>query len=196
GGAVGGGGAGGWQRPGTAERGPLEERNKLMLGIVLVTGFLILFLRLGAAPLLDPDESRFARTSVEMTRAHDYVVPVFEGAPRLQKPPLLHWIQISLFRLAGPTELAARLPAALSALVTLLLLAWIGWRRFGDEGAAWSAAFFATSPIVVATGRVGTLDALLSVHVMAVLALDMVQPEHSGLQRSAVIGGLLGLAFL
>src|SRR5262249_16793810 len=162
-----------------------------------------------------PDESRFARTSVEMTRAHDYVVPVFEGAPRLQKPPLLHWIQISLFRLAGPTELAARLPAAVSALVTLLLVpsirwrpfahpvpalvrlllvAWIGWRRFGDEGAAWSAAFFATSPIVVATGRVGTLDALLSVHVMAVLALDMVQPEHSGLQRSAVIGGLLGLA--
>src|SRR5262249_42940546 len=79
---------------------------------------------------------------------------------------------------------------------TVLLISWIGWRRFGDEGAAWSAAFISTFPIVVVIGRLGTLDALLAVHVTAVLALDMVQPEHGGLQRSAVLGGLLGLAFM
>lgn len=174
----------------------MEERNTLALGIVLVTAFLILFVRLGAAPLLDPDEARFARTSVEMMRTRDYVVPTFEGAPRLQKPPLLNWIQASLFRIDGVGPFAARLPAAAATFVTLLLVAWVGWRRFGDEGAAWAAAIFATSPLVVACGRIGTLDALLSVHVMAVVALDMVQPEHSGLQRSAVIGALLGLAFL
>ncbi len=174
----------------------MEERNKLALGIVLVTAFLILFLRLGAAPLLDPDEARFARTSVEMMRSGDLVVPSFEGAPRLQKPPLLHWVQAGLFRIARPTELLARLPAAGGTFVSLLLVAWIGWRRFGDEGAVWAAAFFATFPIVVGVGRIGTLDALLSVHLLAVLALDVVQPEQSGLQRSAVIGALLGLAFL
>ena len=177
-------------------RGPLEERNKLALAIVLVTAFLILFLRLGSAPLLDPDEARFARTSVEMMRSGDLVVPSFEGAPRLQKPPLLQWVQAGLFRIAHPSELLARLPAAGSTFASLLLVAWIGWRRFGDEGAAWAAAFFATFPLVVAVGRIGTLDALLSVHLLAVLALDVVQPEQTGLQRSAVIGALLGLAFL
>jgi 4-amino-4-deoxy-L-arabinose transferase-like glycosyltransferase len=174
----------------------LEERNLLALGIILVLGFLVFFLGLASAPLLDPDEARLARTSVEMMRSHDFVVPTFEGEPRLVKPPLLHWIQSSLFRIFGPSELVARLPAAVSAFFSLLLVAWIGWRRFGDEGAAWAATFFATMPLVVATGRIGTLDALLSVHVLAVIALDLTQPDRTGLQKSTVMGALLGLAFL
>jgi len=174
----------------------LEEKGVVALFAVILAALVVLFLRLGAYPLLDPDEARFARTSVEMMRSHDYVTPTFEGKPRLVKPPLLHWIQASLFRLAGESEMLARLPAAGATFVSLLLVAWIGWRRFGVEGSAWSAAFFLTFPIVVMVGRIGTLDALLSVHVLAIVALDMVQPDGGGLQRSAVIGGLLGLAFL
>ncbi|HEX4824626.1 MAG TPA: glycosyltransferase family 39 protein [Candidatus Polarisedimenticolaceae bacterium] len=174
----------------------MEEKGVLALFAVILAALAVLFLRLGATPLLDPDEARFARTSVEMVRSHDYVVPTFEGQPRLVKPPLLHWIQASLFRIAGPSEMLARLPAAAATLVSLLLVAWIGWRRFGVEGAAWATAIFLTFPIVVMIGRIGTLDALLSVHVLAVVALDLVQPDDGGLQRSAVIGGLLGLAFL
>jgi 4-amino-4-deoxy-L-arabinose transferase len=55
---------------------------------------------------------------------------------------------------------------------------------------------FLTFPIVVVIARVGTLDALLSVHVLAVLALELVQHDHSGWERNGVIGLLLGLAFL
>jgi 4-amino-4-deoxy-L-arabinose transferase len=174
----------------------LEEKGKLGLLAVIAAALVILFLRLGAYPLLDPDEARFARTSVEMMRSHDYVVPTFEGVPRLVKPPLLHWIQVALFDLAGPGELMARLPAAGATFVSLLLVGWIGWRRFGVEGAAWSTAIFLTFPLVAIIARIGTLDALLAVHVLAVIALDMVQPDGTGLQRSTVIGGLLGLAFL
>jgi len=174
----------------------LEEKGKLALLAAIGGAFLVLFLRLGAYPLLDPDEARFARTSVEMMSSRDYVVPTFEGAPRLVKPPLLNWVQASLFQWAGPSELLARLPAAVSTFMSLLLVAWIGWRRFGVEGSAWSAAVFLTFPVVVLIARIGTLDALLSVHVLAVLALDLVQHDHTEIERSGVIGGLLGLAFL
>lgn len=174
----------------------MEEKGKIGLLAVIAAALLVLFLGLGAYPLLDPDEARFAQTSVEMMRSGDYVVPTFEGEPRLVKPPLLHWVQASMFRIAGPNEMLARLPSAAATFVSLLLVAWIGWRRFGVEGSAWSAAVFLTFPLVVMVGRIGTLDALLSVHVLAVLALDFVQPEGGGLQRSAVVGGLLGLAFL
>jgi 4-amino-4-deoxy-L-arabinose transferase len=174
----------------------VEEKGVIALFAVILAALVVLFLRLGAYPLLDPDEARFAQTSVEMMHSGDYVVPTFEGKPRIVKPPLLHWIQASLFRLGGPSEMLARLPAAGATLISLLLLAWVGWRRFGVEGAAWSAAVFLTFPIVVMIARIGTLDALLSVHILAVVALDLVQPDGRGLQRSAVIGGLLGLAFL
>jgi 4-amino-4-deoxy-L-arabinose transferase len=174
----------------------LEERGKLALLAAIAGALLVLFLRLGSYPLLDPDEARFARTSVEMMRSGDYVVPTFEGEPRLVKPPMLHWVQVALFQLAGESEMAARLPAAASTFVSLLLVGWIGWRRFGVEGAAWSAAVFLTFPLVVLIARIGTLDALLSVHVLAILALDLVQHDHTELERTGVIGGLLGLAFL
>jgi 4-amino-4-deoxy-L-arabinose transferase-like glycosyltransferase len=157
---------------------------------------LLLLIRAGSVPLLDPDESRFARTSVEMLRSGDLVVPRFGGEPRLVKPPLIHWIQASLFSLAGPREWAARLHAAGATLGSILLVGWLARRRFGPEGRLWAAAVFVTMPLVLVPGRVGTLDALLAVHVLAVVALDLAGENITGPYRSICTGALLGLAFL
>jgi len=167
-----------------------------MLLVVLAAAAVLLTARTGSVALIDPDEGRFARTSVEMSRSGDLVVPTFEGRPRLVKPPLLHWIQVPLFRTLGTGELIARLPSTLSILGMLLITAWAARRRFGPEGAVWAASFLITMPLVVSVGRLGTLDALLSVHILAVVALDIVEPEEAGPYRSLVIGALTGLAFL
>ena len=79
-----------------------------------------------------------------------------------------------------------------------MLLGRLARIRFGDEGAFWSTAILATMPLVVILGRSGTLDALLALHVLAVVALDMGpgrEDDRPGLQGLAV-GCLLGLAFL
>jgi 4-amino-4-deoxy-L-arabinose transferase len=124
------------------------------------------------------------------------VVPRFGGQPRLVKPPLIHWIQSSLFSLVGPREWAARLHAAAATLGSLLLLGWLAQRHFGPEGRVWAAAAFITMPLVLVPGRVGTLDALLAVHVLAVVALDMTGEDLAGRYRAPSTGALLGLAFL
>jgi len=164
-------------------------------GVILAAAALLLT---GAAsgPLMDPDEARFGRTSVEMLRSGDQIVPHFEGRPRLAKPPLVHWVQSALFRWTGPVEWACRFPAALSVLGSVLLASWVCRRRFGPEGGVWAGAVLATMPLVLISGRVGTIDALLAVHVFAAVALDMVDPEGGGPRRAACVGGLLGLAFL
>jgi 4-amino-4-deoxy-L-arabinose transferase-like glycosyltransferase len=174
----------------------VEERGRLYFWIVAVGAAILLLSRLGTPPLVDPDEARFARTTFEMVRTGDLVVPTFEGAPRIVKPPLLHWTQAAFYRLLGPGELAARLPSALATLGTLFLVAWVARRRFGEEGGAWAAAIFITVPMVVILGRLGTTDALLSVHIFAALAIDMAEYKETGRNRGAVIGALLGLAFL
>jgi len=162
----------------------------------MAAGALLLSLGAGSLPLLDPDESRFARTSVEMVRSGDLVVPHFEGQPRLVKPPLLHWIQSTLFRVFGTSERVARLPSAAATLLSLLIVGWVALRRFGNEGALWAVAILGTMPLVVAVGKLGTLDALLAVHVLAVVALDIVEPKEKGSHLGLAIGFLLGLAFL
>jgi 4-amino-4-deoxy-L-arabinose transferase-like glycosyltransferase len=173
-----------------------ETRAGRALVVVVLAAVAILLLGSVRAPLLDPDEARFARTSVEMLRSGDPVVPTYEGEPRLVKPPLAHWLQTVLFRTFGVHPWLARVPAMLSALGSLLLVAWVARRRFGNEGAAWAAAIFLTSPLVVVTGKIGTLDALLAIHVFAALALDMAEPDEAGPYRGAAVGALLGLAFL
>ena len=163
---------------------------------MLAAGAVLLSLGAGSVPLLDPDESRFAQTSVEMVRSGDLVVPQFEGQPRLVKPPLLHWIQSALFRPFGPSERLARLPSAAATLLSLLIVGWVALRRFGHEGALWAAAILGSMPLVVVVGKLGTLDALLAVHVLAVIALDIAEPKETGSHMGLAIGFLLGMAFL
>jgi 4-amino-4-deoxy-L-arabinose transferase-like glycosyltransferase len=131
-----------------------------------------------------------------MLRSGDLVVPHFGGKPRLVKPPLVHWIQSALFSVFGPREWTARLHSAAATLGTLFLLGWLARRRFGPEGRVWIVAIGITMPLVLITGRVGTLDALLALHVFAAISLDMAGEETHGAYRPVWTGVLLGLAFL
>lgn len=174
----------------------MERRFRIAFWLLLVASAVLLLAQAGRYPLTDPDESRFARTTLEMLREGEVVVPRFEGQPRLVKPPLVHWIQMPLFALLGLSGLAARLHAALATLGSVLLVGFVARRRFGEEGAFWAALVLATTPLVVVLGRVGNLDALLSVHMLAVIALDLGRPAEPVRGLNWAVGALLGLAFL
>jgi 4-amino-4-deoxy-L-arabinose transferase len=131
-----------------------------------------------------------------MLRSGDRVVPRFQNEQRLAKPPLVHWIQSALFSVVGPREWAARLHAVASTLGSLLLVGALARRQFGPEGRTWAAAIFASMPLVIVLGRVGTLDALLAVHVLAIVIVDMVDETIPTNYRAILTGALLGLAFL
>jgi len=171
-------------------------RLRIGFGVVAAVTLGLCLINIGSVPLLDPDESRFARTSVEMLRNQDPVVPSFEGRPRLVKPPLMHWVQSFFFATFGVDEWVARLHAVLATLTSIGLVGLIAGRRFGPEGALWSAVFMISMPLVVVLGHLGTLDALLAMHVLAIVALDLNAEHRPGSTTAIAIGALLGLAFL
>ena len=161
---------------------------------LLVAAAILLGWGSASTPLFDPDEARFARTSVEMVDSGDWVVPTFQGVPRLVKPPLIHWLQSSIFRLVGPSAWSARLHALLATLVTLTLTMQVARRRSGAGAGIWAGAVLITMPLVFALGRLGTIDALLAGHVAAILAIEL---QPTSVPRGAwVVGALGGLAFL
>lgn len=183
------------RRPG--RRGaPLRHRKRWTLVLLAAAIPFLLFFRLGGHALLDPDEARLARISAEMFRGGDFVLPHLEGAPTPAEPPLLHWLQARSFQFLGLTPWGARLPGALATMGSILLLAWVTRRRFGDEGAFWAASILATMPLVLAGARVAGPDAVLAVHVLAVLALELGGYHDSGGRYGLAVGALLGLAFL
>jgi 4-amino-4-deoxy-L-arabinose transferase-like glycosyltransferase len=116
---------------------------------------------LGSSRLLDRDEPRNARCTIEMLEANDWVVPRFNNQLRTHKPILLYWAQMVSYRLAGTNSWGARLPSAIAALATVMLLGL--WTRLlaGPSIGFWSAAVLATSLLFVIAGRAATPDALL-----------------------------------
>jgi len=117
---------------------------------------------LGGFHLLDPDEGRNAEVAREMALSNDYVVPHLDGLPYLDKPIVYFAAAAGVMELLGPTELAARLPAYLASLCTIVLLAWFARRCFG-ETAGWLAALaYATMPLTLGYSRVAVFDSTLT----------------------------------
>ena len=95
-----------------------------------------------ALPLVDRDEPRFAEASREMIERGDYVVPYFNNRYRFDKPPLTYWFQVASFRLLGENAFAARLPTAIAAAFTaVVIFAWGTRLNLGRAG-FWAAIMF------------------------------------------------------
>src|SRR5436309_16140680 len=93
-------------------------RNKLLavqLALVVGVCFFFFFYGLGAFGLTGADEPRYAQIAREMLARHDWTVPVLNGAPWLEKPPLYYWQAIIAYSLFGVSDWAARLPSAFDA---------------------------------------------------------------------------------
>jgi 4-amino-4-deoxy-L-arabinose transferase-like glycosyltransferase len=99
--------------PGTNPR----IRTDLLL-LAALCGFLF-FYGLGAFGLLGADEPRYAQIAREMLDRSDWITPILGGKPWLEKPPLYYWQAMLSFRLAGVSDRAARLPAALDAAILI-----------------------------------------------------------------------------
>src|SRR5512133_3363484 len=117
-------------RPGPGTSIPAMSRSlppratAVLLALVLA----LLAFRLGAVPLIGPDEPRYARVAVEMQRAGAWVRPTLAGQPWLEKPPLYYWLAAPGFSVLGETEAAARIPSVLASLLLVGATALVGAR--------------------------------------------------------------------
>lgn len=153
---------------------PSREEDRLsakpglgFVALVLVTG--CLGLRLGAAPLIDPDEGRTAAVALAMADSGDYVVPRLNGLPHLDKPVLFYAAGALSMQAFGASEGAARLPALLAAWATVALTAGFAAHLFGRT-AAWIAGIAcAAAPLTLAMARTVIFDSLLSFFVVLAL---------------------------
>ena len=107
---------------------------------VLIAAAVIFFFGHLSYPLLEPDESRYARIAQQMVRSGDYVVPYRFDEPYLDKPPMLYWLTAANYHLFGVSDGTARITCALAALVAVLVTYGMGQRLVGQR-AAWMGAF-------------------------------------------------------
>ncbi len=91
----------------------------------------------------------------------DWVVPTFNSQLRSDKPVLTYWLMLASYSLLGVTEFAARLPSALLAVGTSLMVYHLGRRLFRPEVGLWAGLIMATNVWFGVVGRAATPDSTL-----------------------------------
>jgi 4-amino-4-deoxy-L-arabinose transferase-like glycosyltransferase len=157
--------------------------------LLVIISLCVLVPGLFSIPPIDRDESRFAQASRQMIDSGEYVVPMVQDTPRLNKPPLIYWLQSSSARIAlavhghaGDTGYDAiwmyRLPSAFAAMLSVLLTWRLGLRMLDSRAAFIGAAGFAVSPLLVVDAHQARADqVLVCITIAAMLALWRVLHE-------------------
>ncbi len=161
------------QEPVPAVQGPQaakEDRYSILALCALCALCVVLFFfRLGASPLWDVDEGMHAATSKDMVLSGDWVTPKMNGENFYDKTALFNWLVALSFRALGFTELAARLPAALLGLATVLMTYVIGRRLKDTRLGLLGGVVLATSPEFIVLSRSVVHDISLAFFITAAL---------------------------
>lgn len=124
----------------------------------LLGAMVIWFLPLGSYRLFNPDEGRYAEIAREMAVSGDWVTPRLDALRYFEKPPLQYWATAATYRAFGESEWSARLWAALTGFLGLLLTGWIGARLYGATAGALAALVQAGALLYLGLARILTLD--------------------------------------
>src|SRR5687768_16261481 len=135
--------------------------------------WVVIFWRLDYVALLD-DGAHYAQLTREMLQRSSWLVPILDGSPYIDKPVLFHWLQGLAFWLFGESELAARMPSALSAIVLFALTRFLGRRLFESSAGERAWLMLATVPATFVLSRVGYLDMLFTTFTFGAVACLLV----------------------
>ena len=118
------------------------------------------FYGLGSYPLLDHNEGMYAAIARDMLKSGDFIIPHLNGAPYIEKPPLLYWLMAASMALFGENEWAARLVPALALFATAWKLQRFLIRATGSQTASLTAPLiFVTSLPLLAISRMVMCEA-------------------------------------
>jgi 4-amino-4-deoxy-L-arabinose transferase-like glycosyltransferase len=135
-------------------------------------------------PAIDRDEARFVQASRQMLDAaswHDLIIPMIQDRPRLQKPPLIYWLQSASAwcvsgRLFGSSYAIAdvvwmyRLPSLFAAIVVSVMTMRLARRMYAPPAAILAGFLIACNPVMFWEARQGRSDMVMLAFI--ILAID------------------------
>lgn len=170
----------------------------MLAGAVLAIAAFNLAFRIGNEMVQVWDESLYAISATEMLASGDWIGTTFLGALDYynSKPPLQVWLIALSFKAFGAGLVSLRLPAIVSAWLTVaVLMAW-AWRAFGGAIAVLAGLVLSTCYgfLYVHSGRSGNGDSLLTL--LVTLTVVTVWAARDRPWRRVWLGVIIGVVFM
>lgn len=186
----------------------LHKINALDLLWLGVTVFLSFCFLLGSHPLIIPDEARYSEVAREMLVTHNFLTPMVDGIPFLDKPPLFYWIETLFIHLFGVNEWSVRIWPAIAATGGVLINYVLGCKLYTRRIGLMAALILATMLFYFAMAHFANLDLTVALFINASLSCILIaiqtpdKPNRSWLLIAYVFSGLailtkglIGIAF-
>src|SRR5262245_6796400 len=118
-------------RVGVAARWSTPWRAALVVAAIALP---LYFVKLGAAPLVDPDEPYYAVPAMEMLKSGTWAYTLFHGQPWFDKPIFFYWAVLAAFKTFGVSEWSARVASALAGAGGAIAMAAAAPRAWRERG--------------------------------------------------------------
>ena len=154
------------------------------------------FAALDDSSVWDSNEAYYVQTPREMIERGDWLVPYFNGQPRINKPPLSYWIVAACYRLFSDSLFWERFPMAVLAYGCVWALFWMGRILFTEPVGLLGAGILATTFRFLLLSRRLFIDILLLFCLLMAVAffLSWLKKEK---KRDFLLSALFfGFAFL
>ena len=163
---------------------------------LIVLLFMIIYvLPLGFRPVFTPDEARYGAIAREMISSGNWTVPTLDGFRYFEKPAMGYWMIAISMKIFGENAFAIRLPSALAAGLSGLMVYALA-RRFagGYIPAFFSLSIFLLSVEVFLLGQVAILDSMLSFCLVAVMSSFFFALNEERLKYKVLYLAIAGIA--
>ncbi|MDX2130433.1 MAG: glycosyltransferase family 39 protein [Planctomycetota bacterium] len=172
-------------------------------GLLLVLICLAVYLpAMWNMPPVDRDESRFAQASRQMAESGDWVIPKVGERPRLNKPPLIYWVQARTAQALSGGDVRRdaiwmyRVPSLVSAVLVVLLTWRLGCSMFAPNAAWAGAALVAICPLMAWEARQARADMLMIAFTTAAVWLLWETLRRPSVARAAALWIAVGFGVL
>src|SRR4051812_38032750 len=178
-----------------ATSGALSEQRKWLL-VLLGFALVVRIATLGAYPLMDNTEARYAEIARKIVETGDWLMPQFKyGVPFWSKPPLSMWATAIAYLMLGVNEFAARLPSFLASLPVVWMTYLLGTRSEGRDVGLRAAVVLVTTPLfLVCSGAVMTDPALFLGTTLSMAGFWQAMTGTGGVARAWGYAFFVGLA--
>ena len=176
-----------------------DRRFHAWAAAILVFCVALYFWGLGDIPFYTKGEPREAVQMWEEVHSGDWILPLRNGHDLPSKPPLFHWLGGITGLVRGEVdEFSARFPSALLATASVLLVLWLGARKWGISAGVYAAFMLATNFEWMRAATTSRVDMTLTACLIAAfVAFDRISAAREPSARALVVFYLsMGLAAL
>jgi 4-amino-4-deoxy-L-arabinose transferase-like glycosyltransferase len=164
--------------------------------IVLAVAVILTLPNLGATRLWDVDEGVNAQAAREMHENETWIIPTFNYQLRTAKPVMLYWLQRTSYSLFGLSEWSARLPSAVAAWLTVVLVYELARRMFDRATGLLAGIVLASAFEFCMLAHAATPDATLLLFTVLTYYLFWIGHDHGARWWWIPTAAACGLAML